>query len=307
MNASISHRQILYGLTADNHFLNLLHQPQSLGKIEQVFNKAINFTVENTLYTLLCSSLDNAPNSCRLINTDFSLLTLKEGDPIYLSNKEWNIGENYTISFSLCKRWQPLTINFDSKKLINENYLLYIANQIKNLDFILQDSSSSLFNYQGNNFFYLTVSKQLIQLRLNLIESLINKDQQSITKIIKQFVGLGIGLTPSGDDYLVGLMAFLLLKGHPASALFPAFYQGITQSKSQTTPISAITLEKALNQEYRENMQQLIQSLVGAQEANIYPQFLEILNIGSSSGSDMLFGLRDALYLTHYFGERHVD
>ncbi|MDR2227697.1 MAG: DUF2877 domain-containing protein [Providencia sp.] len=307
MNASISHRQILYGLTADNHFLNLLHQPQSLGKIEQVFNKAINFTVENTLYTLLCSSLDNAPSSCRLINTDFSLLTLKEGDPIYLSNKEWNIGENYTISFSLCKHWQPLTINFDSKKLIKENYLLYIANQIKSLDFVLQDNSSSLFNYQGTNLFYLTVSKQLIQLRLNLIESLINKDQQSITKIIKQFVGLGIGLTPSGDDYLVGLMAFLLLKGHPASALFPAFYQGITQSKSQTTPISAITLEKALNQEYRENMQQLIQSLVGAQETNIYPQFLEILNIGSSSGSDMLFGLRDALYLTHYFGERHVD
>lgn len=307
MNTFTSHRQILYGLTADNHFLNLLHQPQPLGKIEQVFNKAINFTVKNTLYSLLCSSLDNAPNSCRLINTDFSLLTLKEGDPIYLSNKEWNIGENYTISFSLCKHWQPLKINFDSKKLINENYLLYITNQIKRLDFILQDNSSSLFNYQGTNLFYLTVSKQLVQLRLNFIESLINKDQQSITKIIKQFVGLGIGLTPSGDDYLVGLMAFLLLKGHPASALFPAFYQGITQSKSQTTPISAITLEKALNQEYRENMQQLIQSLVDAQETNIYPQFLEILNIGSSSGSDMLFGLRDALYLTHYFGERHVD
>ncbi len=48
-------------------------------------------------------------------------------------------------------------------------------------------------------------------------------------------------------------------------------------------------------------MQQLIQSLVDAKETNIYPQFLEILNIGSSSGSDMLFGLRDALYITHYF------
>ncbi|WP_369309506.1 DUF2877 domain-containing protein [Providencia rettgeri] len=307
MDTFTPHRQILYGLTADSHFLNLLHQPRSLGKIEQVFNKAINFTVENTLYTLLCSQLDNAPNSCRLINKEFSLLTLKEGDPIYLSNKEWNIGENYTISFSLCRHWQPIIISFDSEKLTNKNYLLYIEAQIKNLDFILHDNSSSLFNYQGDNLFYLTVSKKLIQLRLNLIESLINKDQQSISKIIKQLVGLGIGLTPSGDDYLVGFMAFILLKGHPASALFPAFYHGITQSKGQTTPISAITLEKALNQEYRENMHQLIQSLVNATKTNVYPQFLEILNIGSSSGSDILFGLRDALYLTHYFGERHVD
>ncbi|HGN1706409.1 TPA: DUF2877 domain-containing protein [Providencia rettgeri] len=155
--------------------------------------------------------------------------------------------------------------------------------------------------------FYRSMSEQLIHLRLELIELLKNKHQQPLAKIISQFIGLGIGLTPSGDDYLVGLMAGGLHKGHPIFAAYDEFYQAITQSKNQTTPISAITLEKALNQEYRENMQQLIHSLVDAKETHIYPQFLEILNIGSSSGSDMLFGLRDALYLTHYFGENYVD
>ncbi|HCI94732.1 MAG TPA: hypothetical protein DHV44_00335 [Providencia sp.] len=307
MNASISHRQRLYGLTADTHFLQILHQPQLTGKVEQVFNKAINISIGNILYTLLSSQLDNAPNSCRLINKDFSLLTLKVGDPIYFSDNEMVIGENYLISFSLCKKWQLPIIIFDYKKLTNPDYLLYIANQIKSLDIILNHNVDSLFNYQGDNVFYLSIAKQLAQLRLKLIDLLINKDQQKLPHIIRQFVGLGIGLTPSGDDYLVGLMAFLLLKEHPAFAFYPEFYQGIIQSKSQTTPISAITLEKALNQEYRENMQQLIQMLVDAKETNIYPQFLEILNIGSSSGSDMLFGLRDALYLTHYFGENYVD
>lgn len=307
MHASISHRQRLYGLTADIHFLNLLHQPQPQGTIEQVFNKAINFSIGNELYTLLCSQLDNAPNSCRLINKDFSLLALKEGESISLVNKEILIGDNYLISFSLCKKWQPSVIHFSNNKLNEANYLFYLKTQINNLDLILTENKNSLFNYSGDNFFYLSMAKKLVQLRSELIELLINKDRKSMAHVIHQFVGLGIGLTPSGDDYLVGLMAFLLLPNHPAATFSPEFFQGITESRSQTTPISAITLEKALQREFRENMQQLIQSLVAAKETDIYPQFLEILNIGSSSGSDMLFGLRDALYLTHYFGENDVD
>lgn len=307
MNASISHRQRLYGLTADTHFLNLLHQPSPQGTIEQVFNKAINFSIDNVLYTLLCSQLDNAPNSCRLINKDFSLFDIKEGESINLLNKEILVGNNYLLSFSLCKEWQQPVINFNDNKLKNPSYLLYIEKQINRLDLILTENKSALFKYQGDNFFYLAMTKQLVQLRSELIESIIKKDKENVIYVIRQFVGLGIGLTPSGDDYLVGLMAFLLLIGHPVATFYPEFFKGITQSLGQTTPISAITLEKALNREYRENMQQLIQSLVDAKETNIYPQFLEILNIGSSSGSDMLFGLRDALYITHYFGENYVD
>ncbi|WP_099075505.1 DUF2877 domain-containing protein [Proteus alimentorum] len=307
MNKHTSHRQILYGLTADTHFLELLHQPSLSGTIKQVFNKAINFSINNTLYTLLCSQLDNAPNSCRIINKSFSSLNIKENDLVRITNNEMYIGENYLISFPLCKKWQKKNIKFHQKKLNSHDYLLFLNSQIDKLDLILKDNTHSLFNYRGDNFFYLQVSNKLNTLRSELINSLINQEHESLKKIIHQFVGLGIGLTPSGDDYLVGLMAFLLLEQHPIHSLSPFFYHGIMQSTMNTTPISAITLEKALEQEYRENMYQLIQSLVDAQETNIYSHVLAILNIGSSSGSDMLFGIRDALFITHYFGERDVN
>ncbi|MDD9341798.1 MAG: DUF2877 domain-containing protein [Providencia heimbachae] len=307
MNTLTSHRQILYGLTADTHFLNLLNQPQLSGKVEQVFNKAINISIDNRLFTLLSSPLDNAPNSCRLLNKDFSLLNIKSGDSFYLLDKDIAIGECYLLSFSLCKQWQQPIIEFIPDKIEKKDYQLFLRNQLKALDLILNSNESSLFNYQGDNVFYLSSSEKLNQLRTRLIRSLEKQEHQHLVSTINQFIGLGIGLTPSGDDYLVGLMAFLLLKNHPAYLFYPEFYQGITQSKERTTPISAITLEKALNHEYRENMHQLIQSLVDAKETEIYSQFLAILNIGSSSGSDMLFGIRDALYLTHYFGERYVD
>ena len=307
MNSTTSHRQILYGLTADRHFLNLLNQPQLSGKIEQVFNKAINVLIDNQLFTLLSSQLDNAPNSCRLLNKDLSTLSINRGDDIQFSNGKISIGTDYWLSFSLCEVWQQPVIVFTYDYINKKHYQSFLLQQINRLDRILTEAKGSLFNYQDDNLFYLAAAEKLNQLRSHLVVLLKNKQYRNSAETIRQFIGLGIGLTPSGDDYLVGLMAFLLLKDHPINAAYPEFYQGIIQGIENTTPISAITLEKALDNEYRENMCQLIRSLVDADETNIHLQFLNILNIGSSSGSDMLFGIRDALYLTHYFGEKYVD
>lgn len=307
MNNATSHRQTLYGLTADTHFLNLLNQPQLSGKIEQVFKKAINISIGNHLFTLASAQLDNAPNSCRLLNKDLSLLNVSSNDEFNISNGRVSIGESYFLSFSLCKKWQQPIVFFTFDNINKKSYQSFLVKQVKNLDLILSEAKSSLFNYQGDNLFYVASSEKLNQLRINLIDLLKNGQRQNLAETIRQFVGLGIGLTPSGDDYLVGLMAFLLLKNHPLDIFYADFYQGIMQGNEKTTPISAITLEKALDHEYRENMCQLVQSLADANETNIHSQFLNILNIGSSSGSDMLFGIRDALCLTYYFGEKHVD
>jgi len=307
VNNATSHRQTLYGLTADIHFLDLLNQPQLSGKVEQVFNKAINVRIDNQLFTLLASQLDNAPNSCRLLNKDFALLNINGGDDFHISNGKISIGESYWLSFSLCKLWQQPVIAFTYDKANKKNYQSFLLKQVAQLDLILTEAKGSLFNYQGDNVFYLASAEKLNQLRSHLMSVLKDQQHQNLADIVRQFIGLGIGLTPSGDDYLVGVMAFLLLRNHPVNEIYPGFHQGVIQGIDNTTPVSAITLEKALVHEYRENMCQLIQSLVDADETNIHLQFLNILNIGSSSGSDMLFGIRDALYLTHYFGERYVD
>ncbi|WP_299998904.1 DUF2877 domain-containing protein [uncultured Cedecea sp.] len=307
MKNTTSHRQILYGLTADTHFFNLLNQPQLSGKIDQVFNKAINIVIDNQIFTLLSSQLDNAPNSCRLLNKNLSTLGIESSDDCQILNGKMSIGSNYWLSFSLCEVWQQPVIYFTHDKNSKACYQSFLLKQINRLDSILAEGTSSLFNYQGDNLFYLAAAEKLNQLRRCLVVLLQEKQYQNLADVIRQFVGLGIGLTPSGDDYLVGFMAFMLLKHHPVDMVYPHFYQGVMQGIENTTPVSAITLEKALAHEYRENMCQLIQALVDADESKINLQFLNILNIGSSSGSDMLFGIRDALYLTHYFGERYVD
>ncbi|MDE5308170.1 hypothetical protein PY546_19105 [Providencia stuartii] len=50
MNKTKTQRQQLFGLSADATFLNLFDQPTFSGQIEQVFRKAINISINNTLF-----------------------------------------------------------------------------------------------------------------------------------------------------------------------------------------------------------------------------------------------------------------
>nr|ELR5114477.1 DUF2877 domain-containing protein [Providencia stuartii] len=307
MDTIKTQRQQLYGISADVAFLQLLDQPAFSGTVEQIFHKALNISVGDTLLTLLSTELDNAPNSCRILNNDFTRLNLQEGDQVYFSGKIIYLADHYFLSFSFCQKWLPKEIFFNPNKINQKQYLSFLNNKVNIIDELLKKEGNSLFNYCGDNLFYLATSEKLNLLRNELINALLKQQYQILPDIIKQFIGLGIGLTPSADDYLVGLMAFLLLKHHPLQHLKCQFQQGINNARTTTTKVSAITLEKAINHQYRENILQLLQMLVAASKKDIYPQFRQILDIGSSSGSDMLFGIRDALYLTHYFGERYVD
>lgn len=307
MDTIKTQRQQLYGISADSAFLQLLDQPTFSGTVAQVFHKALNISVGNTLFTLLSAELDNAPNSCRILNNDFTLLNIQEGDQVYFSKKMIYLADHYFLSFSFCQKWLPKEIFFNANKINQKQYLSFLTNKINIIDDLLKAEGNSLFSYCGNNLFYLSASEKLNLLRSELINSFLKQQYQTLPNIIKQLVGLGIGLTPSGDDYLMGLMAFLLLKHHPLQHLEHLFQQGMSNARETTTKISAITLEKAIHRQYRENILQLLQMLVAASKKDIYSQFRQILDIGSSSGSDMLFGIRDALYLTHYFGERYVD
>lgn len=115
-------------------------------------------------------------------------------------------------------------------------------------------------------------------------------------------IGLGIGLTPSADDYLLGLSVILFIKGHPANQYREAFITALQSARQNTTPLSAITLEAAINQRYRESIAVLINLMVNQSTTFSIEAIADIKNIGSSSGSDMLLGMADACALSQTYG-----
>lgn len=250
------------------------------------------------LYTLLSDEYDNAPNSCRIALRHCDRI-FSPGERVQFSHGGIEIGQNIWVDFSHCHLWQPPDRYLTAEKLTQIAWYQWgrcIHQQVVGGD--------TLFYYCGDNLFYQAMAALLQRNREALLIAL--RRNEKVDEAIAGLIGLGIGLTPSGDDYLVGLCSILLLPGHPAQKYRQAFLSVLKNAQQKTTLLSAITLEAAINQRYRQVIGQLIEKIVHDDRQFIIHSINQIKKIGSSSGCDMLHGMADACFLTSYFGEQYA-
>jgi hypothetical protein len=114
-----------------------------------------------------------------------------------------------------------------------------------------------------------------------------------VAEAAKRLAGLGAGLTPSGDDYLVGVMAALELARKAelsqtiASAAIP-----------RTTLLSGAFLKAAAEGYFSERWHDLASALLQGDRAGVIKGCKEISSWGATSGRDALAGFTTTLLLT---------
>ncbi|MGY3703270.1 hypothetical protein BW731_02880 [Vagococcus martis] len=119
--------------------------------------------------------------------------------------------------------------------------------------------------------------------------------KQSMFRII----GLGIGLTPSGDDYLTGLILLLRLAKETDSTLKRQLELVL---KEEDLPTNIISEQQLYFASFGRSKQQLIRLInnIGDDEQSIN-QFKNdvrlVQQIGSTSGFDLLLGISDGIKL----------
>ncbi|MFC0226726.1 DUF2877 domain-containing protein [Serratia aquatilis] len=251
------------------------------------------------LYTLLSHEYDNAPNSCRIALRHCDKL-FSPGEPVCFLQDGIEVGQNKWIDLSHCHLWQCFECDLTEENIKDINW--YRWGQWINQHAM---SGNSLFDYCGDNIFYQEIAVQLQRNRSALLKAM--RCNENFEQVIHSLIGLGIGLTPSGDDYLVGLSVILMLPGHPARKYRETFLNALRKAREKTTLLSAITLEAAINQRYRQVIGDLIGKIVRDDRYLIIHTINEIKKVGSSSGCDMLFGMADACFLTAYFGEHYAN
>ncbi|HKZ07631.1 MAG TPA: DUF2877 domain-containing protein [Methylomirabilota bacterium] len=128
--------------------------------------------------------------------------------------------------------------------------------------------------------------------RAALARAIRRRDADDFLDAARALVGLGEGLTPAGDDYLVGTLAVLhrLASGWPASGVTgPALdaYAG-----HATTVVGATFLRHAIAGQFSEPLRDLAmaQSPAVARAA-----VASLARMGATSGADTLAGMREAL------------
>lgn len=120
-------------------------------------------------------------------------------------------------------------------------------------------------------------------------------DREQATRHVDRLVGWGQGLTPAGDDFLVGLFAGLdaLVDGAQARRCFRnALAAAVLARTPRTTPIAAHYLRLASAGHYAAALLGLRTALLCADDPDVVDAALvSALAVGATSGADTVGGL----------------
>ena len=112
-----------------------------------------------------------------------------------------------------------------------------------------------------------------------------------------RLLGLGPGLTPSGDDFVGGIFFALhhAPRSHWAAALPAVRARFCTAAAGATNVISAALLHDLMGGHSHQALQDLLAALHTEDPARIEAAIAALLRIGASSGADLLCGVLLAL------------
>lgn len=128
---------------------------------------------------------------------------------------------------------------------------------------------------------------------LTALQNWLGGAKGDLGSVLTPLLGYGHGLTPSGDDFLLGVLfalEWIAFQGRDEliTALLPLL--------PRTTEISAAMLKMGAAGHYGERLLQL----VAAREEEVAHFIRQIADYGHSSGHDMLCGIRFLLMLSEY-------
>lgn len=151
--------------------------------------------------------------------------------------------------------------------------------------------NTGLYNYLENIEFEKCIGINLDEETSKHVDLLLNSDKADWNinvRIIRFFVGRGKGLTPSGDDILIGFTLALMMFGK-----FNRWRNALEAevTRDRTTMISVAYLSALLEGYASESFIRLVKLIDGVEREKIERTIKEVQSFGHTSGNDTLFGL----------------
>lgn len=263
------------------------------GAVHSVYRRTINLTDGKHILALQADGSPLSPISliCSLLPEDMEMLAVKAQDSVIFGENDVTIfGEN---NRSFCFTYADAD-RYDLKlsKAPKAPLLPVLSSNIRKA-FILADTDGfpTLFLEKDDNnlSFVLLAAKKYMQRSSRLC---LEKNYAHAAHELSRLLGLGIGLTPSGDDFLCGVLAGLFLSGKNTHPLTGFLKTEIREHLTDTIDISAAFLACALEKQFSLPVNRLC-TLPSPEE--IRTQFQAI---GHSSGMDTLCGILFSLSLS---------
>lgn len=277
------------------------------GSVHSVFHQACNLRLEShALLTLLLAKQNNVPNGIR-IDPAFQLPFLnliRVGQPVACRGGILRIGESdLSIDLRTARPWRIdlKELHIDLSQPSQARAWTVAWSELKNsarksdLSTKIIDMHSRSQQPHGNSSTLECLEHSSRHTVLALLQATKHFQLEKAKTSIRPLIGLGPGLTPSGDDFLVGYLAGLWSTTDHSSTrtqFLAALDRELAETSQSTTDISCTYLRSAAQGHVSEPIAILAHRLKRANNtASVRTAAQVALQVGHSSGTDGVLGL----------------
>jgi len=239
--------------------------------VHSVFNKVINISTDQGLLSIAAegsggsSSFLTVPGRKLDFGAEMGERCTVQAGYMFLAG--------HTINFKRAALWMgPIAKDYRHNKIKEENITAFKA--VLDRKAAPQSAYRCIYSESESRFSGLKAIQNL-------------RENPSLTKSL---IGLGQGLTPAGDDMLLGFMAIV---NHTCEdrEYVSMLHNVVYDSLHKTAEISAQTLANALNCDYHEFIQNCVCDLCEGGKEDVYISAASLISIGATSGSDIACGM----------------
>lgn len=258
------------------------------GKIVNIFDHVVNIkTGKNKGFALVDTKVVDAPYHIKLSDVMFQKIhrKLRDNSKVILQENKI-IYDNRVVQIDEKEKFYgkiDVINTIDQEKIIN--WTEKVINNSENLGSL----DKSILNYKK-------ALNNIEKLNLNPLQKLFYENLKLIVSgngKLTELLGLGIGLTPTGDDFIVGYLS-VVEAGLIDDKLNIRENLNKTNIFKLTTRVSALHVKGALNHSFNGKLVNLYKN-ISTDSRKYTKSAKELLKIGSSSGLDTLSGIYFAL------------
>lgn len=251
--------------------------PTGAGRVHSVFRRAVNVVLDGTLVTFVPDAGAGLPDSIVLTAADFAILGQTSCDEPVLKRSG-------TIAIPQSRITIRIGDNHRDNAFPLGGKLAPAAERIERWERIRCDLAG----------FRAEMPPEVEQRSAELANALGYRDLPACERIAASLVGLGSGLTPSGDDVLLGVLAVLrfLTESGATSPFFTMFAAAVVKlAEGNTTDVSLKYLRCAGQGRFSLPLIAGVRSFYEAGHAIDMVNLERLVSTGDTSGSDMLNGI----------------
>ena len=282
--------------------------PLFSGKVLAVFSNGIYLS--GCAGEMLWVACEDLPMHRRSITASFQPHSVCVGQRFFAHGTCLHIGEALAIDLDQAEEWKPLTLGPEQAGplgAVNDSVCRLITtiptfNRNAGLGQTIPVILAIADGRNPGTILLDSLATQAIDPILAIARSCLNEDIAHIANTGKELIGLGPGLTPSGDDFLGGV----LFAAHSLKMTYPGeffwdeqpFRELIDWSYTRTNPISHAILSDLSLGHGPEPLHDIVSSLLSGKDwRKVMLSINQLLRMGHTSGWDILAGLLTGMLL----------